>query len=215
MQAKILLSFSAFLIVSTVTSAQIKKGAVLLGGQIGFSTQTTQNVGLADGKYSSISVSPAFGKAIKENLVIGADINYFYSKNQSQYNDVQKQNGYGIGFFVRKYTALGKGFYLFAQSRLGAIYNTSSFSSVQQPTAANSGKGYTLQLAVYPGISYAVSRRLQLETGFNNLGYISFAHFRLTSPGSSQPYSVTDSFSLGSSLSNFSGLTIGFRVFLN
>jgi hypothetical protein len=124
MQTKFLLAL--FIICTTITTvqAQIKKGTVILGGQIGFSSQKTKNDPApppnpypADFKSTNIMVSPAFGRAIKDNLVIGADIYYSYVKYGSYQPQEQKINFYGAGFFVRKYNDLGKGFYLFVQGR--------------------------------------------------------------------------------------------------
>jgi hypothetical protein len=117
--------------------------------------------------------------------------------------------------FLRKYKELGKGFYLFGQARAGGYYDNRDFNSTQFPSSSNTIKGYSIQLAVYPGLAYGISKKFQLETGFNNLAYLQFDHSKATYPGNTSPTSISNGVSLGSSLSNFSGLTIGFRVLLN
>ena len=86
----------------TAARAQIKKGAVLLGGQLGVSAQTGKNDFLqSESTSSGFGISPAFGKAIKENLVIGGDFDFSYNKNSQSNNYSQTSYNYGIGFFVR------------------------------------------------------------------------------------------------------------------
>ena len=108
--------------------AQIKKGAIFLGGDIGGSTQksTYSNSPNTD-KQSSFYIAPVFGKAIKENLVFGvnASVRVFNSKTTGTANE-NKQHSYGASIFLRKYKQIGKsGFSLFAQGNLGYFYNSS------------------------------------------------------------------------------------------
>ncbi|MEP6747717.1 MAG: hypothetical protein ABJB86_08325 [Bacteroidota bacterium] len=214
MQNKILLSIFIFLVGTTV-HAQIKKGAVLLGGGIEFSTQDTKSSGPQNGTSSGINFSPAFGKAIKENEIIGADLTFSYSKNESNNTYSQKTSSYGIGFFIRKYKELGKGFYLFGQTRAGVSYNKVQNRDQQTPTTSYVSKGYGMQVTIYPGLAYAVSKKLQLEAGLSNLAYIQFNHMQTAYDLNTYPSLTTNNFSLGSSLSNLAGLTVGFRVLLN
>jgi len=221
MQKKILLGFFSVCMMTAGLHAQIKKGAIFLGGQIGFSTNKTNNEQTSpvnppyDTKSTNFAFSPVFGKAVKDNLIVGADIKYVNNKYQTDYPQDQKTNSYGLGFFVRKYKDLGKGFYLFGQARAGASYNTQKYYNTVTTVANSLTKGYTIQLAIYPGIAYSVSSRLQLEAGFDNLGFLEFDHSRETFPPTAGSYAVTNGFSAGSSLSSFSGFTIGFRYILN
>lgn len=203
-----------------ISQAQIKKGAILLGGNVGFATQTnspTNQGGSFISKQTSVSVSPIFGKAVKENLVVGADITADYSKNtySSGYN-TQKSITTGAGVFIRKYKYLGNNFYLFGQGRLGANYISQEYTYLQASTLVKSEiKGYAISAGFYPGISYAINNRLQLETGFNNLVYINYSHTKATNQYNGPSEYKSNSFSLGSSLSSFSSFTVGVRFLLN
>jgi len=123
MQTKILHVLSLMLLTVCSIDAQIKKGATLLGGQLGFSSTTTDYPSTPgpSTKNSSFSISPAFGKAVQENLVIGADVDFEHSKFNNQNIDEHKSTVYGIGVFVRQYKELGKGFYLLARPGLTEI----------------------------------------------------------------------------------------------
>src|SRR4051812_14967137 len=111
---------------SSATDAQIKKGSLLLGGDISFS----KNKGSYDYQpsydYSTkgLTLNPSLGVAIKENTIVGAGLSYgktwFQSSNS---NSDRKSDGKGAQLYIRKYMPLGKGFYLFGQS--GAYVNKS------------------------------------------------------------------------------------------
>jgi len=216
---KILLVPALVIISGTSAIAQIKKGAVLLGGQLGFSSSSinSNDVNTVQQQSSKgFSITPALGKAVRENLVVGADISYVYSKYTITNSVLDKSNSYGIGFFVRKYKELGKGFYLFGQARAGGSYFKKDHIDHYTPQAVSTAsKGYDIQLGVYPGVAYSASRRFQLEAGFNNLGYVRYSHSRQTPNTNLSASNTYNNFSLGSSLSDFAGFTVGFRVLLN
>ncbi len=199
--------------------AQIKKGAVLLGGELGFSTSTSTrdqaNPAVQDTKSTAVVFSPAIGKAVKENLVVGVDLSLSYSKNQNIYSVEQKAYLYGAGFFVRRYKELGKGFYLFGQAWAGGYYNHQKDGDPSQPQSYTLNKGFTIQVGLYPGIAYSLSNKFQLETGFNNLAFVQFTHSDNTISPYTGEHTVLNGFSLGSSLSNAAALTIGFRYLIN
>lgn len=209
MQVKILPVLFLMLLTFCSVHAQIKKGATLLGGQLGFSS-TTIDYPSTPGpstKNSSFSVSPAFGKAVQENLVIGADVNFEYVKFDNQNIDVHKTTVYGLGVFIRQYKELGKGFYLFGQARIGGNYMRFDQSAPQIPSTVQ--KSYNVQLSFYPGIAYSATRKLQLEAGLNNMVAIQYNH-------SSNLTTKSNAFSLNTSLNSaMAGFTIGFRVLLN
>ncbi len=216
MQKKILPLFLSVVIISFSAGAQITKGALLLGGQLSFSTQQYENSFPNTASFSSsvINISPAFGKAIKENLIIGADLIFSHSKYQPSAAQEQVSNTYGAGFFVRTYKVLGKGFCLFGQARIGG--STGKQQSTDLQTQLNTGTVNTLyvQLSLYPGVSYSLNKKLQVEAGFNNLALIGYQHTKQTSPPNNFIYS-NNSFTASSSLSSFAGPTIGFQVLLN
>ena len=215
MQKKILLTVILICFVATAVDAQIKKGATLLGGQFGFSSQKNQSdFQNMESKSLGYNVSPAFGKAIKENLVVGGDITFAYNKNEPYNTLTQRSFNYGAGLFVRQYKNLGKDFYLFIQYRLGAGYGSTRTKDDMQPMNDAKSKSYSVEAAIYPGIAYSISKKIQLEGGLNNLGYIQYSHSNQRSGNPGYTYKGNN-FSLGSSLSNFGGLTIGFRVLLN
>ncbi len=212
------LFFTGSFIFTLTVNAQIKKGSLFLGGDIGGSTQTTKRNGTKVSSQDGLTISPVFGKAIKENLILGGDIGFnLYENNNNPSSTTfsgQKNNSYGAGIFLRKYKPIGKSnFSMFLQGRFGINYNSIEYSNPS--SNFDKTKRYTVGVSVYPGISYTVSKRLQLETGFNNLlGLNYFTEKREVS--NTFPYTEkTNGISINSSLNNISSLYLGFRVLIN
>lgn len=207
MKKFILLPIIVFAFILSV-NAQIKKGSIFLGGDINGSVQKTKSGNVTTNKQSGINISPVLGKASKENLIVGTNVSVGLSDNNSQY----KTNFYGLGVFVRKYKNIGtSGFYVFAQGGLNGIYSKTkqiSFNSTDT-------KRYTIYTYAYPGISYAVSKKFQLETGFQNILAISYSHEKREE---NNPVNIfkTNEFSIYSSLNNASSaLYFGFRLLIS
>jgi hypothetical protein len=187
------------------TSAQIKKGSILFGGNLGFSTQNNEEY---KHKATSIGINLSAGKAIRQNLVAGFDLTY--SAYQTKNNDSVKTNQEyaGAGVFIRKYAPLGKGFYLFGHARAGAAYTTTK----QEFNSNDESKGYTININAYPGISYEVNRKMHLEASMPGLLYISYGKGKNTRADGS--HYRNSSFSVGASISNAVEISIGLRILI-
>jgi hypothetical protein len=202
----------------TITiQAQIKKGSVFLGGDLGGSTQKTKKDGNTTNNQNGLNISPVFGKAIKENLVLGADVGFgLYENNYLGLNPStdQRSNSYHAGIFLRKYKSIGKsGFSVFLQARSGVDYNSNKYD--YSPSFFDNRKRYTISVSTYPGISYTISKRLQLETGFNNLLGLSYFTEKREVGGTSSYTEKTSGINISSSLNNLSSLYLGFRILIN
>jgi len=210
----LLLASTSFFIIAG--NAQVKKGSIFLGGDIGGSSIKTEASGSAFNKRNVVFVSPVLGKAIKDNLVFGGslDIGFFEDEYTSVYNS-QKSNSYGVGFFLRKYKPLGNsGFFIFVQGSLNGSY---SRDQQEDPNSSikYAARRYGVSFSAYPGISYAVTKKLHLETGFNNLLNLGYWHEKRTSDTPTAVTYKSSGVSISSSLNNFSSLYLGFRVLLS
>src|SRR5262249_27192880 len=145
----LLFSLASCCIVFNV-QAQIRKGAVLLGGDIGANNQKSSVQDSVIYKQRSINAGFSYGKAIKENLILGGAV---YWRNQRSVDwavpDVTyNQNTWGLGVFMRKYKQLGaSGFYVFAQGALSGEYMRQKATSVTDEGITN---GWSAILAAYP-----------------------------------------------------------------
>ncbi|MBS1609467.1 MAG: hypothetical protein JSS70_12055 [Bacteroidetes bacterium] len=210
----ILLFFATSICYSSL-NAQITKGSFFTGGNIGGSIQKVEAYS-NDVPYEQkgLTISPVFGKVVKENLVFGLDATIsFY--NSTQYNETttQKMNSYGGGIFLRRYKSIGKAFYLFLQSRLG--YRFEKYDYILGGLKTQDYKRHTVNLTATPGVSYALNKRLHLETGLGNLFYLTYSH----EDGHGYNNTITgkykaNTFNAGVDLNAFNTLYIGFRLFL-
>lgn len=216
---KMLLAVSGIISLSMSAHAQIAKKSVLLGGDLGFATQKTDESIVTDDKrkLNSFFISPTIGIAIKENLVVGGSINYRTQTDKSEALDYRnKYDGYGAGVFVRRYKPIGKsGFYVFGQAGLG-VQQTKQEIKDLGTSVIERNTITSIAANAFPGISFAVSRKFHLESGFNNLITISYAGEKREqgTAGNMNTYK-SSGFGLTTSLSNAqSAFYVGFRVLL-
>lgn len=224
MKQKFILSLFFVCTLLTTSYAQINKGAIWLGSNISYS----QNKDYPDQqpverKTRSLIVTPAFGLAIKDNLVVGIFGKYTdTNKDNDEGYDNQNEKSYGGGLFVRRYVPVFKRFYIFGEGRIGYFafkeYLKWSGTGV---SSSNSKKGWETSLNISPGISYGITKNVQLEAGFvslfeatyrssKNTGLIEYAQYPAVNTEN-----TTRSFSTGIKLENVSQFFIGVRFLIN
>jgi hypothetical protein len=205
---KRILLFALIIIGASVTvSAQINKGAVLVGGNVSFADGSRKTEGMqssADGKITSYGINPSVGFAYKENRVWG--IFGGISKTDYLNSAIASELTYGGGAFLRQYKPLGKEFYFFAEETAYFWYSREKASPVFQGNPTY--KTYNTGLGITPGLAYGVSKKFQLELSLNNLLTINYANRKQESsnPGNT-PVSIKESaFGMQSSLSGLGQL---------
>lgn len=208
------LFFLFALVLLTITSrAQITKGSVLLGGN--FSVSASETEAGTDSKQNGFTISPVYGKATRENLIWGveAGVGGTSSRNK-QTGYKQSGNSYSLGVFVRKYKPVGKnGFYIFIQGKIAGDYNKNE-SRITPGNFKTFTDSKSIGLYVYPGISFAVSKRFHLESGFNNLLSLSYGANRVKE--NSVLVNKVSGINLSANLSNMaSTFYLGFRFLID
>jgi len=209
-----------FLVPAQDASAQIKKGDVLLGGNVSF-YRAKDDATDAGGSQTNINVFPSFGKAVKDNLVVGLTgvyLQYHWTSNSSSPKSDNKTQSYGGGVFIRRYQYLGSGFSAFIQGDLNYLYTK---QELRNPPGSNSSNLSinSINAGFDPGIAYAISKRVQVETGFQNLVYANYSHSKSSYFDSStpavQPGLKSHAYSLGTNLSSaLQNFIVGFRVLI-
>jgi opacity protein-like surface antigen len=172
-----------------------------------------------------VNVSPSIGWAIKDNLLEGFDLLYAgtnsteKANSQTTYESSLHDYTYGAGFFLRKYKYLGAGFSVFAQGRLGGSYSHTKNTNFNGDGTQDDEKSYEISLGFYPGLAYAVSSRIQVEMGFQNLVAASYSSSKddvVNPAGSAATTNKSNSFGintgLGGSLQSFA---LGIRLLLD
>jgi len=211
MKKNILFLFIIF--TTSLVSAQIRKGSLFLGGDIGGSSLKQKSSSNTSSSQSGISIAPVFGKAIKDNLFVGVEARLTFLKNRfsSGSTNNQRQDSYGGGLFVRKYRQIGKGgFSLFLHGRLGGDYYKTEYAYTTPN--ADRAKTYNIGVSAYPGVSYAVSKKFQIESGFNNVINLSYTHEKRVILGALPTTYKTSLINLSSSLNNLASFYVGFRL---
>ena len=212
MKRKTLLFLFIVISSSQITNAQITKGSFFLGGSVGFSTyKGDADLVDMDQKRTTYDFSPAFGKVVKDNLVVGGEMilgGYKVENNISTWDDRIQA---GAGVFVRKYFPVINKLYLFAHGRFGVAYVREEY---KQPSTYTYSRGYTIGVGVNPGISYAITPKFHIETSLSSLVSLSLAH-RNTEYSNDQYVVNTKSneFSMSSNAFSQTGLYIGIRFF--
>jgi hypothetical protein len=205
---RILILIIAGTCISFCGYTQISKGSVLLGGGISFNN-VRQTVNNPDSKEDYLTVTPVIGVAVKENLVMGIQLTYGHSESNTPFAPLFDNNNYGAELFIRKYLPLGKGFYLFGQS--GVYYRTNNYKYTY-PAYTAEQKDRAVGINLYPGISYAITKKFHLEAGLASLASLEYSTNKITNAGT-----VTQNkkaVSLNASASSLSNFNIGFRFFL-
>jgi len=218
MNRKLLLSLVLVCTFIASANAQIGKGSAWLGGNIGYSQSKSDNVNSPDQKIQVLQINPSVGTAIKENLIAGISLgcrentqkntnsNGSYTKNTTKY--------YGGGIFIRRYIPVVTRLYLIGEAT--AYYNSGKETSTEvNNTVRNkvTTKSWNTDLSFTPGISYGLTKKVQLETGFNSLFSAGYGKSKTNLPGSSKV--TSESFSAGINLENKSTFYIGFRFLIN
>jgi hypothetical protein len=209
-----------FVLTCVVTSqAQIKKGSLLLGGSVGFNQIKSKGDASAVStiKTNTVTISPSVGVALKENLVAGVRFNYMKYTQKSNYDVANYLNtdikNYGGGIFLRGYVPVINRLYVFGEG--SATYTDVKQTSIQGYYTSKQErkiKGWNTGLSFTPGISYGVSKKFQIEGGFNSLFSATYAKSKTTY--NDNPAGTLESFSAGISQDDESMFYVGFRFIL-
>ncbi len=186
MKCKFLLLLVFVLTCVITTRAQINKGSVLSGTNIGYSQTKSENITAVgtNFKIQSFKVSPSVGVAIKENLVAGIRFDYLNSIQKSNFNPSthkQDNKNYGGSLFIRRYVPLISRLYVFGEG--SASYNVVRDKYVENNnsyTNERKGKGWNTGLHVTPGIAYGICKNFQIECGFNSLLSVTYEKNKTT-----------------------------------
>jgi hypothetical protein len=116
-----------------------------------------------------------------------------------------------VGIFARKYIPLGKGFYLFGETGLNYVSSSNTYTYTN-PSQKTEFRVQSININLYPGLSYAVSKKLQLEFGLPQLVTLGYSKSReIENDIMTQK---TNGVNFAASASSFSNFIVGFRIFL-
>jgi hypothetical protein len=154
-------------------NAQLNKGTLLLGGDVSFFTNTFRD-GNVKSETNNITFSPVLARAVRQNIFWGGSLSLGTYKNESATSSSTHNTFYGAGIFYRGYKPVSKKFYAFLQAGLAAGLSKDKFR--QGPDYYYDEKRVNTGLNITPGISYAVTKKLFLESGFNSIASLNYTH---------------------------------------
>jgi hypothetical protein len=210
---KIFTLFPAMLLV-VISNAQLTKGTILLGGDLFVSTYKLKD-GFSEYNSTGYGLSPVFAVAVKDNKFFGGSLSYGHYKNgQPPSYTSSEGDSYGASVFYRCYKPVLNKIYAFVQAGIPVNYLKNEITQSQNSYITE--KNFSVGLNVSPGISVAVSKKIYLEAGLNNVASLSYQHTNTTGNNSGNNIDKSSSgFSFSSSLGSFSyNLYFGFRFFI-
>lgn len=211
---KILTLVSLLTTLAFSLTAQIKKGSTLLGVDFAFNGSTVKQEGPGyevKSTNNGFSTSLLFGKAVKENLFIGAGISYSTTKYKQGGTDVeQTTNGFGGSLWGRKYFPVIRSLYAFVN---GSAYVNTASNKANNNTAAKTNT-LGLGISIYPGISLQLKKSFYLDASLNNIANIYYTHTKIEQPDNSGGISTQtgNNYGISTSLGNtVNPLQLGIR----
>lgn len=205
----------SLLTIASFTQAQIKKGSVLLGGSIHYSNSTGEEIpDIGKDKVRSISIGPAIGYALKDNLVLGLRIGYSNGKSNLDTRNF-KASGYYGNAFLRRYWNITSKFYAFANAEAGYGRSTGKLTQKDNLIYVSRNKSWNVNASISPGIAYSVNKKIMLESTF--LPLLNVQYGKSTNKQTDLNYvshSSSEQFQANSSLTNGQTFSLGVRFLL-
>lgn len=152
--------------------AQVAKGDILVGGNVGFTTGSVKPNDAIDDKTTTtdFSISPKVGYALSDTWMIGVFARTSFSTEKEETAGVEDKfnsNMITPGVFVRHYHVIGGSkFAFFGEANVGYGFGQTK----QDGTKLASISG--IEANIQPGISYFVTKCFVIEGVFGGLNYM-------------------------------------------
>lgn len=147
---------------------------IFVGGNLSFNLTSGKiesgNISVDKPTETYFSLAPKAGYFLSDKLAVGASLRYTLQNEKTPGNPdvIDRTTTIGITPFARYYAFTLNKFSLFAQGDLGFSYGVAKHKEGSVTTTGP--KTTTIGLTAYPGISYKLSNRIDLEAvigGFN------------------------------------------------
>lgn len=172
---RIIFTLACIYLFAFSSKAQFSKGTNQLSGYLGFGTEKTKvEAPEDDQKVKYFNFAPAIGHFYRDNRLAGVQLFFggSYDEGYPSYNNV------GGTVFLRQYVKLGKSdFRLFAQEGAGVVFARST-GYLPQRTVRLKSTGVFANM--FPGLSYAVTKRFLLDLTLPDLVNIRYQRAKPT-----------------------------------
>jgi len=215
------------------SSAQIQKGAMLIGGNAYLNIQesndgfNTYNLELEDNSYkrTDLLVRPQFGVFINESMLLGIGINYEFSKTKSksinlitfeEYENIHKSNLIFINPYFKKFFKVKDDFFVTTSFNFLIGFGKRKTES-ENYYGYNDNRKYELNIFEYrlnvsPGLTYFLNDKWALNA---NIGQFFYSHTKETPDNykgvSEKPKNIEKKYGLSFKFNTFS---IGIQYYL-
>ncbi|MFS4484288.1 outer membrane beta-barrel protein [Hyunsoonleella sp. 2307UL5-6] len=154
----------------------ITKGTKEIGLSLNYSYQKSKEDGTDVNPVThNFLVAPSVGYAIKNNLVIGAEVRFSALRETTDVEASRRFLGpdlqtYGIGFFpyIKKYFSISKALLFNLQGRVGYEAISQEDFNTNQTIEANQ-----FSLGITPGFTFSLNNKLAFVADFGFIGYSS------------------------------------------
>jgi hypothetical protein len=194
--------------------AQIKKNALLLGGDFNITGKKVLYPYDDKGKSLQSDINLSIGKAVKENAVIGLNLGFtpnwtkFYPANYPDSSLKRTATSYSVGAFYRQYRSLAKDLYFFTE--VNARYSHAGPAKISSNHNNDKTINNSAFAALATGISYRLYKKLYVE---GNITVVTAIYSDTKTTYNDQP-SRNTTFSLGTLITKgntLNAMRLGFR----
>lgn len=160
------------LALATFSFANAQKGTILVGGNIGFTSEKNENQG-EERKSNSFGFSPKVGYQFHDNWTAGVEFALSSSKSTSSLNSIgeseSKFNVFKVGAFVRYSVPLSETFSVFAD--LGAGFQNQKNKDYINGSLTSESKADGLYAGITPALFINMKKGFGLNFSIGGLGY--------------------------------------------
>lgn len=160
------------LALATFSFANAQKGTILVGGNIGFTSEKNDNQG-EERKSNSFGFSPKVGYQFHDNWTAGVEFALSSSKSTSSLNSIgeseSKFNVFKVGAFVRYSVPLSETFSVFAD--LGAGFQNQKNKDYINGSLTSESKADGLYAGITPALFINMKKGFGLNFSIGGLGY--------------------------------------------
>ncbi len=173
--------------VSLNTSAQVQKGAMLIGGAVNFSHSNNdedivggdQITGTRNSKTNSFSIIPSFGILITNSLELGVGAGYSFYKSEysstdnSYYSLLEtKDRRFIINPYISKYFKIAEKFYITGTFNMEAGFGKKqSVYNISNQEKTKDYNDFSLNFNITPGIRYFINKNWALSGNIGQIYY--------------------------------------------
>lgn len=173
---------------------------IFVGGSMGFNTTGGKiengNTSVDKVTQTSFSLAPKAGVFLSEKFAVGAMLGFNLQNEKTPGNpdEIDRTTTIGLTPFTRYYAFTLNKLSIFAQGNLGFSYGVQKHK--EGSTTTTGPKTTTIGLSAFPGISYKLSDKVDLEAVIGGFNF----NFNRVSVKNNNTTNITNNFGFGASL---------------